>query len=31
MDELTILFLILAIIGFAGAAWAYYRQKHKTN
>ena len=30
MTELTILFLILAVIGFAGAAWTYYKQKHKT-
>jgi len=27
MSELTILFLILAIIGFAGAAWTYYKRK----
>jgi|LGVF01.1.fsa_nt_gb hypothetical protein len=28
MSELTVLFLILAVIGFAGAIWTYYKHKH---
>jgi len=29
MSELSILFLILAIIGFAGALWTRHKQKQK--